>query len=196
MDEILTNTIHTIPSNPPVSVTVVDSEGKSADLSVMAALDVVCPLLLSFANRRLRDKSSLPEIVEKAVHAMSAVLRSGESIENPRTYLYAAIKNGINWAADKEELDLHTAPEAFDKEVDKKTIDWESTLNRKILVEQLIESLDNETRRRVMWLRAEGHDYNYIARILNISVNGARAHFSQGLKLIRKYLNKSKKSGA
>lgn len=196
MDESLANPIHTIPTNPPISINIIDSNGNSADLRVLDALNLVCPSLLSLANKRLRDQSCFPEVVEKAVHSMSAVLRSGGKIYNPRNYLYAAIKNGINSAAAKEELDEHTAPETFDKEVDEKTIHWESTLNRKILVQELIDSLDSETRRRVMWLRGEGHHYNYIARILHISVDSARAHFSQGLKSIREYLNSKKNQKA
>jgi DNA-directed RNA polymerase specialized sigma24 family protein len=186
------NRVHTDPCDPSL---IVDSA--TADVRVLQALAAVYPSVVKYAHLRLQDKSCLFEIVSSAVHSMTAVLRKGTVIENPEAYLKRSIRNGINQAASIEDKTESTEPETFDQEPDNSTIDWENTLVRQILLKELIERIDNETTKQVIYLRLKDHGSRYIAKVLGISEESARKHYSLGLNFIRGYLNpvRNKKAG-
>jgi RNA polymerase sigma factor (sigma-70 family) len=132
-----------------------------------------------------------------AIHDIFCKLAADENflneVENIKLYLFRALKNKLFdvYKTKRPYVELSAVdtnnkmPFEIDVTVEDKLIDSESQQLIKKQIEEMLRSL-TERQREIIYLRyIQEYDYQEIAKLLNISVNGCRKLVSKALQSLR-----------
>jgi len=161
---------------PPVEAEVIDLYHQNA------------PGLFRFAESLVRDREMAQDALQEVFLRFFIARSSGQDIQNGKSWLYRVLRNylldRVKEAGFKNRASLEEAETILD------TSDPEQEYLRVFMRKQILEVLAPREL-ECLQLRAEGFDYQEIARILGVRSGTVGATLARALSKIRKTLNPS-----
>jgi DNA-directed RNA polymerase specialized sigma24 family protein len=174
-----------------IQINSVDQYGRAIAPQVLTAAHDIRRRALRLAEKALGDPAIAASILEqtaalvsRALYGSSSVVRN-PNVKNLQGYLFRAVVRRIDRLRLKE-LPTISRSEAI---LQRHAYNPSSGLEILLLTNELLAKADNFTR-QVFQLRVEGYSWKEIGPTFGIDAHAAESRYSQGLKRIRRGLNK------
>ncbi|MDE6301911.1 MAG: RNA polymerase sigma-70 factor [Muribaculaceae bacterium] len=140
-----------------------------------------------YALRIVNDAEAAEDLVEDAFVKLWQMLCDGATVENPKAYMYRAVRNGcISYLRGKREtVSIDTVPEADDESVD--------TSERDAAIWRAIDALPKGCREVFLLSKRDGLSNDEIADELGISVKTVKNQMTKAFSRLRDALSPSYK---
>lgn len=151
---------------------------------------------LTQAARHLGDGLQGEEILEDVLQAAAVAATRGR-IEKPERYLLRGVVRRIrDLLSHRPQIEYVGSAPDLDAVAEASGRSWGNEVERRILIEELIALMDDETR-EIHFRRARGDRWNTIAADLGISADAAEERFRYGLEKVRtRILGSTRASGS
>jgi RNA polymerase sigma factor (sigma-70 family) len=158
-----------------------DKKGQPLDEKFLKAADEIGPELARYRQQEIDCESTSNAMLQSAVEAASQATRSAQ-IENPPGYLTSVYKHIVDrFLARKKKLVPVEDSFLEDLANSEFVASSEEAIHRRLLVEQLLNAMDADTRQICQW-RLEGYSMHEIAKELRITPNCLSVRYTRGLK--------------
>jgi DNA-directed RNA polymerase specialized sigma24 family protein len=166
-------------------VSPVDRLGRPIDPVVLRAAEELSPRLLMYCEKIAGDPAMVANLLEESAAAVSRVFqaRKGPPIRDIHAYLYRAVVRKVNKG-------LRRSPR-FANGFLGGSVDLRATLDRKLLIDELLRSCDPIIR-EMFYRRVQGFSWGEIGNAYGISAHSAESRFGQALQRIRKRVDGKK----
>jgi DNA-directed RNA polymerase specialized sigma24 family protein len=174
-----------------IQINSVDQHGRAIAPQVLTAANDISRRALRLAEKELGDPATAASILEYSAALVSRALYSSSSpvrnsnVKNLQGYLFRAVVRRIDRLKVKE-LPTISRSEAI---LQRHAYNPSSGLEILLLTNELLAKADNFTR-QVFQLRVEGYSWKEIGPTFGIDAHAAESRYSQGLKRIRRGLQK------
>ena len=140
---------------------------------------------LAYATRHLGDTARAANVVDSVVRSAAKAHRQ-KPIERPQSYLLSGVRRRVKKLLAREQrIEYVGGLEELENFKAAQNTDWVADLDNRILLEEIIGFMDQDTRRLLFrWVRDD--DWEDIAADLGISINTAQHRLRYGIEKARR----------
>jgi RNA polymerase sigma factor (sigma-70 family) len=158
-----------------------DRKGRPLDEDILKTAEDLAPTLTRYRRNEIDCESTSNDILQSAVEAASKARRTNH-VENPPGYLTSIYKRIVDKFLDRQQR-LVPVDDAFLEDLANvgQARSFEDVIHNRLLMEQLIDAMDPETRQICTW-RLEGYSEAEIAKLLNTTPNAVSVRYTRGFR--------------
>jgi RNA polymerase sigma factor (sigma-70 family) len=157
-----------------------DTKGQPLDEGLLKTAKEIAPTLTRYRQQEIDCESTSNEMLQSAEAASKATRRN--HIDNPPGYLTSIYKRIVDKFLDRKQKLVPVDDEFLEDLANAgHASSFEEMIHDRLLLEQLINSMDPETRQICSW-RLEGYSEAEIAKLLNTTPNAISVRYTRGFK--------------